>query len=42
MGHTWNHHRGHFYRSLLESFSYDLALTLRSLEENYDFEEDEE
>lgn len=37
MGHTWNHHRGHFYRSLLESFSYDLALTLRSLESNYDF-----
>lgn len=36
MGHTWNHDRGHFYRSLLESFSYDLALTLRSLEANYD------
>lgn len=35
MGHTWNHHRGHFYRSLLESFSYDLALTLRSLENSY-------
>ncbi|MBQ6840061.1 MAG: hypothetical protein IJO45_05165 [Oscillospiraceae bacterium] len=35
MGHTWNHHKGHFYRSLLEGFSYDLALTLRSLESNY-------
>lgn len=37
MGHTWNHHKGHFYRSLLESFSYDLALTLRSLEKNYPY-----
>ena len=37
MGHTWNHHRGHFYRSLLEGFSYDLALTLRSLENNYGY-----
>ena len=36
MGHTWNHHKGHFYRSLLEGFSYDLALTLRSIEKNYD------
>lgn len=35
MGHTWNHHKGHFYRSLLEGFSYDLALTLRSIEKNY-------
>lgn len=35
MGHTWNHHQGHFYRSLLESFSYDLALTLASMKKNY-------
>lgn len=37
MGHTWNHNKGHFYRSLLESFSYDLALTLSSLENKYSY-----
>lgn len=35
MGHGWHHHKGHFYKALLESFSYDLALTLRSLERQY-------
>lgn len=35
VGHTWNHTKGHFYRSLLESFGYELALTLRSFEKNY-------
>lgn len=37
MGHTWHHGRGHFYKALLESFSYDLALTLRSIEAQYPF-----
>lgn len=31
MGHTFNATRGHFYRALMESFSYDLALTLDSI-----------
>ena len=31
IGHTWAHSKGHFYRALLESFSYDLALTLESI-----------
>lgn len=35
MGHTWNHHKGHFYRSLLECFAYDLALTVTSFENQY-------
>lgn len=35
MGHTWSHHRGHFYHALLESFSYDLALTLESITSLY-------
>ena len=35
MGHTWAHNKGHFYHALLESFSYDLALTLRAMEEMY-------
>lgn len=35
MGHTWNHTKGHFYHSLLESFGYELALTLRSFNKNY-------
>ncbi|MBQ6373163.1 MAG: hypothetical protein IJJ45_01605 [Clostridia bacterium] len=35
MGHTWGHGMGHFYRSLLEGFSYDLALTLDSLRAAY-------
>lgn len=35
MGHTWSHNRGHFYRSLLESFAYELALSLRSIQSQY-------
>lgn len=35
MGHGLNHGRGHFYRALLESFSYDLALTLESMRRQY-------
>ena len=35
MGHTWAHHTGHFYHSLLEGFSYDLAITLDALQEQY-------
>ena len=35
MGHGLNHERGHFYRALLESFSYDLALTLDSMCRQY-------
>lgn len=31
LGHSLNHTLGHFYRALLEGFSYDLALTLRSI-----------
>ena len=31
LGHSLNHGRGHFYRALLESFAYDLALTLDSM-----------
>lgn len=35
MGHTWAHGKGHFYRALLEGFSYDLALTLNSIKKAY-------
>lgn len=35
IGHTWTHHKGHFYKALLESFSYDLALTMNSLMKQY-------
>lgn len=35
LGHTFHHHLGHFYHALLESFSYELALTLRSMTERY-------
>lgn len=35
MGHTFAHHKGHFYHALLEGFSYDLALTLESLAGQY-------
>ncbi len=35
LGHTWTHHAGHFYHALMESFSYDLALTLGSIQELY-------
>ncbi len=35
LGHSLNHGLGHFYRALLEGFSYDLALTLRSIHAQY-------
>lgn len=35
LGHTLNHTKGHFYHALLESFSYDLMLTVKSLNEQY-------
>ncbi len=35
MGHTWSHGKGHFYHALLEGFSYDLALTLSSIQGQY-------
>ena len=35
MGHTWSHHKGHFYRSLLESYSYDLGITIDRVEAMY-------
>ena len=35
MGYTWNHKKGHFYRSLLESYSYDLAITIDRVEALY-------
>lgn len=35
MGHTWSHTKAHFYRALLESFSYELAGTLDSISEMY-------
>ncbi len=35
MGHTWSHKPEHFYRALLESFAYDLALTTDSVRQMY-------
>jgi xylulokinase len=35
MGHDWSHGPEHFYRSLLESFSYDFALALDSVDRLY-------
>lgn len=35
MGHNWSHSKGHFYRALLESFSYDLALTIDRIALSY-------
>ena len=32
---SWTHRPEHFYRALLESFSFDLALTIDSIETNY-------
>ena len=31
----WTHRKEHFYRALLESFSFELALTIDSIERNY-------
>lgn len=35
IGHTWSHSKAHFYRALLESFAYDLTLTLQSMARQY-------
>lgn len=35
LGHTWNHKKEHFYRALLESFAFDLALTTDSISQMY-------
>lgn len=35
MGFDWTHQAEHFYRALLESYAYDLALTIDSVEEAY-------
>ena len=35
MGHDWSHGLPHFYRALLESFAYDLALALGSFDRLY-------
>jgi xylulokinase len=35
IGHDWSHGSAHFYRSLLESFSYDFALALASMDRIY-------
>ncbi len=35
LGHTWSHKAEHFYRALLESFAFDLALTVDSVQEKY-------
>jgi xylulokinase len=35
MGHDWSHGPEHFYRSLLESFSYDFALAIDSMDRLY-------
>ncbi|MPN08156.1 Xylulose kinase [bioreactor metagenome] len=35
MGFDWSHKQGHFYRALLESFSYDFALTEKRIEALY-------
>ncbi len=36
MGFDWSHRPEHFYRALLESYAYDLALTIDSVEETYE------
>jgi xylulokinase len=35
MGHDWSHGKEHFYRALLESYSYDFALCFRSYDNLY-------
>jgi xylulokinase len=37
VGHTWSHRKEHFYRALLESFAYELALTLDSIKTMYPY-----
>lgn len=35
VGHSWNHRREHFYRALLEGFSYEVSLTVDSMAKMY-------
>lgn len=35
IGHSWNHEKEHFYRSLLEGFSFELAITIGRIQELY-------
>lgn len=35
MGHDWSHGREHFYKALLESFTYDFNLTIDTIEKLY-------
>ncbi|MEG0256974.1 MAG: FGGY family carbohydrate kinase [Christensenella sp.] len=35
MGHDWSHKKEHFYKALLESFSYDFELTINRIEDLY-------
>lgn len=35
MGYTWSHKSEHFYRSLLECYAYDLAVTVKQVEKLY-------
>ena len=35
MGFDWSHHAGHFYRALLESFSFDFSLALERVRDLY-------
>ena len=35
MGYTWSHRKEHFYRSLLECYAYDLAVTVNQVEKVY-------
>lgn len=35
VGHTWSHKKAHFYRALLESYAYEIALTVDSMRSMY-------
>lgn len=35
LGHTWSHRKEHFYRALLESFTYEYACVLEVMKKNY-------
>lgn len=35
MGYTWSHRKEHFYRSLLECYAYDLAVTVSQVEKRF-------
>lgn len=35
MGYDWSHSRAHFYKALIESFTYDFTLALKSIERLY-------